>query len=126
MGSVLICLNATSASCAERILAKDTPASDNQRVDRSILDLLWTIVVVKTLTRAFKRLSEAELCVYTCSGVWIECCEKKVRQLLIHIVLRVRVKSRLFGYTNTESRRRSKFRWSPNSVRSAYEQTRFT
>lgn len=104
MGSVLICLNATSASCAVRILAKDTPASDDQRVDRLTLDLRWTIVVVKTLTRAFKRLSEAELCVYTCSGVWIECCEKEVRQLLIHIVLRARSESRLFGHTNTVSR----------------------
>ena len=78
MGSVLICLSATSASCAVRILAKDMPASD-ERVDRSVLELRWTIMVVKTLTWAFKRLREAELCVYTCSGVWIERCEKEVR-----------------------------------------------
>ena len=79
MGSILICLKATSASCAVRILAKDTPASDYQRIDRSILDLRRAIVMVKTLTGAFKRLRETELCVYTCSGVWIECCEKEIR-----------------------------------------------
>jgi hypothetical protein len=88
-----------------RILAKDRPASGDQRVDRSVLDLRRTIVVVKTLTRAPKRLREAELCVYTCSGVWVERCEKEGRQLLIHLVLRARLKSRLFGHTNTVSRR---------------------
>lgn len=85
-GIGLICLNATSASCAARILAKDTPVSGDQRVDWSVLDLRRTIVVGKSLTWVFKRLREAELCVYTCSGVWIERCEKEVRQLLVHLL----------------------------------------
>ena len=90
---VLICLNATSASCAARILAKDTPASSHQRVEWSALDLWRTTVVGKSLTWVFKRLREAELCVYTCSGIWIECCEKEVRQLLIHLLRLVQVTS---------------------------------
>lgn len=50
----------------------------------------------KIPTRVFERLCEAEFCIYTCSGVWIERCEKEVRQLLVHF-LRARFKSRLFG-----------------------------
>jgi hypothetical protein len=100
MESVLICLNATSASCAARILAKDTPASGDQRVDRLVFDLRQTDVVDNPLTRVLERLREAELCINACSGVWIERCEEKVRQLLIHL-LTARFRSRLFGHTNT-------------------------
>jgi len=51
----------------------------NQRADRSVLGLRRKIVVKKTLTRVFKRLCEGKLCVYTCSSVWVERCEKEVR-----------------------------------------------